>query len=527
MKFKFNIKAKKPPKKEKLPRYTDAQISRSSQGDETLLIKNSFSKLKNLSKEQTSMIYHLLSYTDEKIVIEIEMKRKKMAWAKERKKWPMYHVLREKVGELIPKAHVEWFNQETGVFPTGHLDLVRAELEKLGIKLKIDDLRNYPGKMPPYRWRNKPHAPRYYQKEAVDIALKKHRGVIESSPGTGKTLEMAMIIKELGARSLIVCPASDILIQTYDRFCEWFGENKVQKLSSAQFKTKTPSLKDIRLINIQSLASLYKNGKAQEILKDLHLICIDEIHHAGSESYTKLLRDIDHIYYRFGFSGTFLRNDSKTLDMWGFLSNHLYHYPAYLAVKEGFLTPAKLIVTNLPGFAHRNYALEYKGNYCQKGGALLIEIVEIIAETDPKNQILIMVDLKEKGGEYVHKYLAENGIKSTWISGDDKKEDVKKAIEDFNQKKIRVLIGSKVIGEGVDICSTDILILANGGKSPIKFVQAIGRAVRLHPGKKKAEIYDFCFDGTNYMHKHSEERINHFKNYFDGEIFRRIQNDSE
>ena len=35
------------------------------------------------------------------------------------------------------------------------------------------------------------------------------------------------------------------------------------------------------------------------------------------------------------FTGTYMLADSKTLEMWGILSNVLYEYPAYQAIEEG------------------------------------------------------------------------------------------------------------------------------------------------------------------------------------------------
>ena len=102
----------------------------------------------------------------------------------------------------------------------------------------------------------------------------------------------------------------------------------------------------------------------------------------------------------------------------------------------------------------------------------------------------------------IHEFLDSIGVENTYISGDSKKDEVIAALSDFNAKKISVLIGSQVIGEGIDIRSADHLIMAQGGKSEIAIVQAAGRLVRLFAGKKFGYLHDFRFLNTKYMEKH-------------------------
>jgi superfamily II DNA or RNA helicase len=57
--------------------------------------------------------------------------------------------------------------------------------------------------------------------------------------------------------------------------------------------------------------------------------------------------------------------------------------------------------------------------------------------------------------------------------------------------------------------------MAQGGKSEIVMVQAVGRAVRLYPNKKIAVIHDFIFENTKYMRKHFDSRFEIYKRNFD------------
>lgn len=331
---------------------------------------------------------------------------------------------------------------------------------------------------------------------------------------SGKTRLMSQIIKEKEVNVLIIVPSLALLEQTYRTFYTCFGGKHVQIIKSSTVNSKT-ALKPIRIANVQTLAALKKKDKLHRVLENIDMIMVDEVHHAGASTYSELLPDIDHVYYRYGFSGTFLRNDSKTMEMHGFLSNVLYHYPPSKATKEGFLTPVEMIIHTVQGKGSNEYQKEYDWNYCNNK-LLLIKITQILETIQQNEQILILVDRKDKTGKMIYEYLKKESIESAYISGDTKKEDISNAIEQFNEKKIRILIGTGVVGEGVDVYSTVHLINVAGGKSEIKFVQAVGRCVRLSEGKAKSYVHDFYFQGTRYLEKHLRERIEIFQRNFAG-----------
>jgi len=182
------------------------------------------------------------------------------------------------------------------------------------------------------------------------------------------------------------------------------------------------------------------------------------------------------------------------------------------------LTPVVFTSYNLNGIPKKSYRKEYEENYCGST-ALLNWMQGLLTEIIPSDeQVLILVDQKDKAGKVIHKFLKKCGIENTYISGDNKNEEADAVIEAFNEKEIRVLVATGVLGEGIDLKSTQHLILGGGGKSEIKLVQAIGRCVRLYPDKPESYVYDCNFLTTNFMEKHSEIRKNIFENQFSGKI---------
>lgn len=479
-----------------------------------ILIKNSYCKLINFNKTQISEITNLLSYK-----LDLQYDKKKLIYklkkAKKRPNLKQYYFLVSEFKKLLSKEKVCWLKKEK-YFPTGLLYKVKEYLKKEGIACEMMDLREKPSSSVPLRLINPFDPDRPYQTEMMDIGLKEGRGVFWSSVGSGKSLIMKRLCYELSVPTLIIVPAKGLLAQLKADFELNFGQTYIEQLTTAKIK-KGDKLKPIRFVTVQTLASLQKQGLVEKALEDIDCVFFEEAHHTASDSYTQLLPKMKDIYYRFSFSGTYVRNDDRTLDLHAVLSNILYEYTPQQAIQDGYLTPIKAQIYTLPSKAHKNYQIEYKNNYCG-APALLYKIKDIIEGNSTEDQILILVSRKDQGGKILSEFLKQHNIANIFISGDDKPEFISKCIKDFNDKKINILIGSSVIGEGINVRSTDHLIMAQGGKSEIAINQAVGRAVRLFEGKKIAWVHDFHFEETNYLRKHTAQRAKIYEKDFGAEV---------
>ena len=466
-----------------------------------IVVDNSFCKVSgDISQDEEQLLSQVMTYKND---IEAEKGQLffQMKMAKKYGQNQKYHAIKARIQHLEKTEFVCLYRNKT--FPTGLLNIAYEALTALGSNFKLTDNRQQPSNTAILRWNNAPWDPRYYQKEMIKLGLDAGRGVFEAAVGSGKSLVMAYLIKEISVKSLVIVPSRALSGQLYKDFSTWFGVQNVELLDAQKIrKLKRP--KAISIVTVQSLGSLQKSGEFKEFAKHIDALFVDEVHHAGASTYTGLLTDLEHVYYRYGFSGTFLRNDNKTLEMWSFLSNVLYQYPAHRAIQEGFLTPVEVIMYNMNGRPNMKYQTEYDNHYCNNSE--LFAKVADITNNFSEDQILILVNKKDKCGLVIHEYLNSLGIENSYISGDNTKEEINGTISDFNDKKIRVMIGSSVIGEGVDVRSTDHLIMCQGGKSEITMVQAAGRVLRLYDGKIKAFIHDFRFEGSKYMIKHAEER---------------------
>lgn len=484
-------------------------------------VENSFTSIAEYSSADKTLIEATLTYIDaekekEKIALIIAIKNA-VRYGHSKKAG----FLRDKL-EQIGDTKVCLLKDDK--FPTGVLFMVLENLENAHknplfkgrfTKYAVNDIRVKPRGTEIYRLANRFPALRYYQSECVDRAIDANRGTFEVCVGGGKTLIASNIIKRLGVRVLFIVPSSALLEQTARVFSGYFGKSQVQEITTKDVKARK-KLKPIRVATVQTLASLNKQGLLSHLVEDVEMLMIDEAHHSGASSYTSLLPKLNHVYYRFNFSGTYTRNDSKIMELWGVCGEKLYKYNAAQAIEDGFLTPVKFKVRSLGGSAANQFHKEYTNNYGSR--EFLDAIVEEVQGIAKDKSILILVDRKEAVGHQIRDWLKVSGIVSTYVTGDNSRDEIVEAMELFNEKKIRILIASTILGEGADIRSTDVLILGRGGKSDIAITQAIGRAVRLYPGKKLAQVIDFDFKYSNWMNKHTRMRTENYAEEFAGEV---------
>jgi superfamily II DNA or RNA helicase len=479
----------------------------------TIIVNNSFCKIENFNDSNIQLIKKTLTYENAEALYELKQIKIQLALAYRYKNYKKLAWLKHRIGELEANTEICWLKDNQ--FPTGHLELVKEALGSAGVKYEVSDARRSLALPVHYRWSTNPKPPRYYQTDVVGLGKARHRGVFELAVGTGKTLMAQMLIYEIKVPTLVVVPSKDLCTQTADEYIKAFGKAAVELVDSSK---KAQTKKPIRICTVHTLAALRRKDALEPLLADLGMIITDEVHHAAAATYSSLLPYFDHIYYRFGFSGTFMRNDSRTLDMWGFLSTVLYRYSAAQATKEGYLTPFEILVHEIEGRRGSNYHNEYKRNYCQNDD--LLEAIHQILESDIAQdaQVLILVGQKEASGKVIHEFLNDLSIHNEYVDGDSDRDYVKRALSNFNAKKTKILIGSSVIGEGIDIRSTDHLIMAQGGKSEIAVTQAVGRLVRLFDGKIKGYLHDFRFNNTRYLIKHLEQRLEIYKKNFNGKL---------
>lgn len=385
-------------------------------------------------------------------------------------------------------------------FPSGLLPKVLDWLMDEGIEYDLNDKRIEP-KRNSVKIMNKLPFPefRYYQKEAVKNLMVDGRGIVVLPTGTGKTVTAAKMIWELGVRTLIITPNKEITKMMRDVMVKYFGSGSVDVLNTKTVKIK----KSISIVNIQALIKI-----DPAVLQGIDAVFIDEFHHSAADTYQEVNeRHLKDVYYRIGLTATNFRNDGSDLALQGVLSEVLYEYSVQQAIADGFLVkPEFIIIDNEIHLEETNYQKVYREGIVENKERNRI-IAEIAAEVKDKKTI-ILVQYKEHGE--MLKSMIPN---AEFIHGEEKDDARAQMMEDFRDDELMCLIGTSVIGEGVDLPCAEVLIMAGGGKARSQVIQNIGRVLRIFPGKEKATIYDFEDRDGGFLEEHSLERSDIYEDY--------------
>jgi superfamily II DNA or RNA helicase len=394
---------------------------------------------------------------------------------------------------------------KAGIFPTGLLGRLIEWLKKNSTSYSLLETRAAPRASCSLKIAfPEGMEPRYYQTDAMNLTDTQNRGVFVMGTGAGKTLTSAMIIEKRKLPTLFITPDTGLREQAFRDYSKWFGPSKVDtKIEN----TSAP----IIISNIQALTN-----KDPKFFARFNMLMVDEFHHAAAKTYKQINQTCLNAYYRYGFTGTFVRTDGADLEMYGVLSNIIFRKTTSELINEGFLVRPYITISTLDmselnarGTGKRRLNMNYKDayNYVIKYEPFHKKVAQIAEQKSKEGkQTLILVRRKEHG-----RVLRDLIGGSFYLSGDDKSSDREKVKRAFVEKRIKTLIATNIFGEGQDIPSIDVLINARAEKTEIQTSQGIGRALRKHKDKDKAEVYDFLFIGQKHLEDHSIERLNTYR----------------
>lgn len=346
-----------------------------------------------------------------------------------------------------------------GNFPTGLLTTIEDFLTADKVVYFAKDLRKKPAVVPA-NTDPMPLTPYSSQSFACLRAIRANRGTISMPTGTGKSLVIALIAKQLNLATLIVVPNLEI-------------KKQLQESLSALL----PSA-DITIENIDSSA-------LQTTKKKFDVLMIDEAHHVAAKTYQKLNKgQWNGIYYRFFLTATpFRNNNEEELLLKSIAGEVVYRLTYRDAIAKGYIVPVEAYYLEMPKVktdAH-TWAEVYS---------------ELVVNNQARNEAiaLLLLRLNKEGKstlclvkEIKHGTILSEMTNIPFANGQD--EDTRVEITRFNKGKIKSLIGtSGILGEGVDTKPCEFVIIAGLGKAKSAFMQQVGRAVRTYPGKESAKV---------------------------------------
>ena len=324
------------------------------------------------------------------------------------------------------------------------------------------------------------------------------RALLLSSTGTGKTLASAFALREMNPRrALFLVHREQIAKQAIRSYKLVFGSSRSYGLLSGTSKDKE---QDFLFATMQMMAKpdIYTQFSKDEF----DVIILDECHHAGADSYQRIMGYFTPKFWL----GMTASPDTNNYDIYSIFDHHIaYEIRLQQALEEDLLCPFHYFgITDLEidgevfddNAGVRNFAnlvSDARIDY-------VIEQANYYGFSGERVKGLIFCSRKEEAWELSRKF-NERGYRTEALTGDDspsrREEVISRLTDDENEERqLDYILTVDIFNEGVDIPEINQVIMLRPTQSPVVFIQQLGRGLRKSEGKEYVVILDFI---GNYM----------------------------
>lgn len=360
-----------------------------------------------------------------------------------------------------------------------------------------------------------------YQTEAFVSAVRKRRMLLLSPTGSGKSLIIYLLtrfyLEAQNKKILIIVPTTSLVAQMTKDFEEYGlgnSANKVHQIMSGRSKETESS------IVVSTWQSLFRLRK--DYFEQFGMVVVDECHGVKAKSLKDILSKTLNIKYRFGTTGT--------LD--GMHTNKL--------VIEGLIGPVRRVVGTkklidekvLSDFVVKAIVLKHEEKVSSK--LKYQEEIDYLIESESRNKFIKNLVLSLEGNTLVlFNYIEKHGVplfkmiqdgdkerKVFFVHGGTNVNDREAVRSQVEQEENAIIIASVgVYSTGINIKRLNNVVFVHPGKSRIRTLQSIGRALRRlgEDEDEQAVLYDIVDDLShgrktrNFALRHYLERFNIYK----------------
>lgn len=389
------------------------------------------------------------------------------------------------LGNTPKKLYLFVKDQEKLILPYGVKERVFKILEENEIPYEVEE--NFVSH--PINLKMKTDLSLYdYQEKAIKEVLKKDNGILVSPAGSGKTRMAMALIKERNVKTLWLTHTLDLLRQS-KRVYRTFFKNMPGEISGGKI-----NIKDVTFATVQTL----NNVDLTKLKDTFEMVIVDEVHRVGGTptNLTMFYKTLSNLNarYKYGLTATIYpkRNDSSMTPLC-LIGDVIHEVPVetvpritaeHIAV---FLdTPQSEIYLNPDLTLNYNQLVDYLVYDQTRNNAIYNSLER------NKDRFNLVLSNRNDHLEILHNMLYVNGIESRILTGDKKKKERDKILNDFKEGKYNFLLSNyQLAKEGLDIPIADTLHLVMPMRDKRTVVQSKGRIERLYKDKKEAYLYDY------------------------------------
>lgn len=326
-------------------------------------------------------------------------------------------------------------------------------------------------------------------KERIEKALHLHRSVMAQMPtGTGKTYLLTAVIDSFVSNN----PMEKVWIVAHRRELVSQIDETVRKFHSYSASNTSSLLSSVKAVSIQWLSKHY-----DEIEEEPGMIVIDEAHHALAKTYKEMWERFPKAKF-LGLTATPCRLNGKGYtDLFDVLVQS-WDVPEFIS--KGRLATYDFVSIKSDGVTQRLIDSLQKrgadGDYQNKEMDMLlnkkpsIERLYRSLEEFGKDRKGIVYAINISHAQKITKLYQENGVKAIAIDSKTPATERQQDIEAFKKGDIQVLVNVDIFSEGFDCPDVEFVQLARPTLSLAKYLQMVGRGLRVAKGKKNCVIID-------------------------------------
>ena len=326
-------------------------------------------------------------------------------------------------------------------------------------------------------------------KERIEKALRLHRSVMAQMPtGTGKTYLLTAAIDSFVEDN----PNTKVWIVAHRKELVSQIEETIKKFYSYSSSKNKSLLVSVKAMSIQWLARHYN-----EIEEEPGMIVIDEAHHALAKTYKEMWERFPKAKF-LGLTATPCRLNGKGFtDLFDVLVQS-WNIPEFIS--KGRLATYDFVSIKSHGVTQRLIDSLQKrgadGDYQNKEMDMQlnkrpsIERLYQSFEEYGKDRKGIVYAINISHAKKIMELYQEHGIKA--VAKDSKTPAMERQadIEAFKKGDIQVLVNVDIFSEGFDCPDVEFVQLARPTLSLAKYLQMVGRGLRVAKGKKNCVIID-------------------------------------
>ena len=326
-------------------------------------------------------------------------------------------------------------------------------------------------------------------KERIEKALRLHRSVMAQMPtGTGKTYLLTAVIDSFVSNN----PMEKVWIVAHRRELVSQIDETVRKFHSYSASNTSSLLSSVKAMSIQWLMRHY-----DEIEEEPGMIVIDEAHHALAKTYKEMWERFPKAKF-LGLTATPCRLNGKGFtDLFDVLVQS-WSVPEFIS--KGRLATYDFVSIKSDGVTQRLIDSLQKrgadGDYQNKEMDMLlnkkpsIEKLYRSLEEYGKDRKGIVYAINISHAQKITKLYQEHGVKAIAIDSKTPATERQQDIEAFKKGDIQVLVNVDIFSEGFDCPNVEFVQLARPTLSLAKYLQMVGRGLRVAKGKKNCVIID-------------------------------------